>query len=136
MGILARAKQDDGEAMGGRSGCDWERDKFFFVNFFAKIAHHIKILVNFADDSDEEEAEAASQSQHFVDGGVISTEEGVIEILSSNSKLGGLISSEDNLTMAPTSVAIPMPEGASVYALRCGAVVLSTAKVRQDLELR
>ena len=32
---------------------------------FAKIAHHIKILVSFAVDSDKEEAEAASQSQHF-----------------------------------------------------------------------
>ena len=117
--------------MEGRGGSDWEGDKKIF-----EIAYHIEILVNFAVDSDEEEAEAASQSQHFVDGGVISTEEGVIEILSSNSKLGGLNFHEDNLTMAPTSVAIPMPEGASVYALRCGAVVLSTAKVRQDLELR
>ena len=42
------------------------------------------------DDSDEEEAEATSQSQHFVDGGVISTEEGVIEILSSILELGGV----------------------------------------------
>ena len=98
------------------------------MNFNKNIAiidYFINILTIFAVDSTNEEAEAASQSQHFVDGGVISTEEGVIEILSSNSKLGGLISSEDNLTMAPTSVAIPMPEGASVYALRCGAVVLS-----------
>ncbi len=65
------------------------------------------------------------------------SEKGVIEILSSNSKLGGLISSEDNLTMTPASLAIPMPEMGRLYMLnRCGAVVLSTAKVRQDLELR
>ena len=39
-----------------------------------KINLLIKILVNFAFDSDEEEAEVASQSQHYVDGGLISTE--------------------------------------------------------------
>ena len=80
--------------------------------------------------------ETASPDSTFVDGGLFVRRKGVIEILSSNSKLGGLISSEDNLTMAPTSVAIQTPERDSVYAFRCGAVVLSTAKVRQDLELR
>ena len=41
---------------------------------------------------------------------------GVIEILSSILELGGLNSNEDELAMAPTSVAIPTPERDSVYA--------------------
>ena len=36
---------------------------------------------------------------------------------------------EDNLTMAPASVAIHSPERDFVYAFRCGAVVLSVEKV-------
>ena len=60
---------------------------------------------------------------------------GVIEILSSILELGGLNSNEDELAMAPTSVAIPTPERDSVYALRCGAVVLFVAVVRQDLRI-
>ena len=47
--------------MEGRGGSDWEGDKKIF-----EIAYHIEILVNFAVDSDEEEAEAASQSQHLL----------------------------------------------------------------------
>ena len=41
---------------------------------------------------------------------------GVIEILSLVFKLGRLKLCEDNLTMAPTSVAIPTPERDFVYA--------------------
>ena len=74
MGILARAKQDDGAAMDGRSGCRLRGGQKIFCYFFAKIAHHIEILVNFAVDSDKEKADAASQSQHFVDGGLLSAE--------------------------------------------------------------
>ena len=44
-----------------QGGSDWEGDKKIF-----EIAYHIEILVNFAVDSDEEEAEAASQSQHLL----------------------------------------------------------------------
>ena len=40
---------------------------------------------------------------------------------------------EDNLAMAPTSVAIHTPERDSVYAFRCGAVVLSVNVGSQDL---
>ena len=39
-----------------------------------KINLLIKILVNFAFDSDEEEAEAASPDSTFVDGGLLSAE--------------------------------------------------------------
>ena len=80
--------------------------------------------------------ETASPDSTFVDGGLFVHRKGVIEILSSILELGGLNFHEDELTMAPTSVAMPTPERESVYAFRCGAVVLSVEKVRQDLRIR
>ena len=65
----------------------------------------------------------------------LSTKKAVSENLSSILELGGLNFHEDNLAMAPTSVAIHTPERDSVYAFRCGAVVLSVEKVRQDLRI-
>ena len=50
----ARHKQVERERLRGRR---------IFLLIFAKITHHIEILVNFAIDSDEEEADAASQNQ-------------------------------------------------------------------------
>ena len=71
-------------------------------------------------------AEAAyTNFQLFVEMAEQSVEKGVIEILSSNFELGRLKFHGDNLTMTPTSVAIPMPERVQYMLYRCGAVVLS-----------
>ena len=69
--------------------------------------------------------ETASWDSTFVDGGLSVRRKGVIEILSSNFKLGRLKLHEGNLSMAPTSVAIPIPEREKYMLYRCGAVILS-----------
>ena len=89
------------------------------MNFNKNIAiidYFIKFLTKFATDSVSEEAEAASQNQHLLMVDFCPPKKGVIEILYLVFKLGRLKLCEDNLTMAPTSVAIPTPERDFVYA--------------------
>ena len=61
---------------------------------------------------------------------------GVIEILSSNIELGGLNSYEGKVCNSTALVADVLSRMTVHIANRCGAIVLSVGKVRQDLKKR
>lgn len=90
---------------------------FIFHFYILSLYLHLKI---------KKTAEAAyTNFQLFVEMAEQSVEKGVIEILSSNFELGRLKFHGDNLTMTPTSVAIPIPKRVLYMHYRCGAVILS-----------